>query len=84
MSNDKRMLMLEAYLFDTNQTKKEYDTNTKDKNDDNTCVPIVIPLIKKQIKCSQLKTSQKIVYENKIWIVKLFMVVKLSIFAGNI
>ena len=64
-----RMLMFEAYLKDTNQTKEEYDAKTKGKydDDDNTAIPVVVPLIKKQIKCSKLKKSQIVVYDNKVW-----------------
>lgn len=62
-----RMLMFEAYLKDTNQTKEEYDAKIKGKyDDDNTAIPVIVPLIKKQIKCSQLKKSQIVVYDNKV------------------
>ena len=63
-----RMLMFEAYLKDTNQTKKEYDAKIEGKYDDNdnTVIPVIVPLIKKQIKCSKLKKSQIVVYDNKV------------------
>ena len=67
--SNNRMLMFEAYLKDTNQTKEEYDAKTKGKydDDDNTAIPVIVPLIKKQIKCSKLKKSQIVVYDNKVW-----------------
>ena len=64
-----RMLMFEAYLKDTNKTKEEYHVKIKGKydDDDNTAIPVIVPLIKKQIKCSKLKKSQIVVYDNKVW-----------------
>ena len=71
VSSNKKMLMFEAYLKDTNQTKEEYDAKIEKKykkyeDDDNTAIPVIVPLIKKQIKCSQLKKSQIVVYDNKV------------------
>ena len=69
MSNNKiynRLSIFETYLQDTKKIKAYIKTDKKKKYNDvnNTSIQKVVP---KKIKCSQLKKSQYVDYNDKIW-----------------
>ena len=62
-----RMLMFEAYLKDTNQTKEEYDAKIKGKydDDDNTAIPVIVPIHVETPMSVEVKLSARLTCSRK-------------------